>query len=740
MSQRARQAGATAAGGGVRKLTIKPLRAPSLPADFELVTWQKLQCAVRAVHEKQPVQSSLEELYRAVEDLCTHKMAAATYARLQEECERQTERSLRALVSGVSDPSAFLFAIHGVWNEHCQQSLMIRSIFLFLDRTYPLQTPGVRSLWDMGLQHFRQHLLALPEVLNKTVSGLLLHVQRERLGEQVERSLLHNLVRMFCALQIYADRFEGPLLERTAAFYAAEATRLLPTSTVGEYLRHVEGRLAEEGSRVQSYLHASTRKPLLSAVHAALLSPHTEALLEKGFDKLVEEARTDDLRRMYTLYSHVGALRLVRDAWAAHIKVSERGGARTRGDQRARGGWGGWVERAALRASACPRADACRRRCRARARPPRARALAPPTRLAQRVGTELVLDVEKESGLVDQLLQLKAQCDELHALAFERADAFGYALREAFEALINAKPNRPAELLAKYLDTQLRAGAKGGGGGGEDELERCLDRAMALFRFLNGKDMFEAFYKKDLAKRLLVGRSASLDAEKLLISKLKAECGAGFTNKLEGMFRDMELSADLNAAFGKAPAHAAGSSASGEVELSVHVLTTGFWPHYPPVELKLPPLFGGLQEQFSAFYLAKHSGRRLSWVPSLGHCLVRANFAAKAHELQLSLLQTVVCLLFNSADTLSLDDIATGSGIGAPPWAGRAAAAGRGPRARRAPGLPPRSRLTPPPRRRARAAASRRAVLLRRGQGAAADAAVARVRQGARAEQGAEGP
>jgi hypothetical protein len=36
-----------------------------------------------------------------------------------------------------------------------------------------------------------------------------------------------------------------------------------------------------------------------------------------------------------------------------------------------------------------------------------------------------------------------------------------------------------------------------------------------------GKDVFEAFYKKDLAKRLLHGRSASVDAEKLMLTKLR---------------------------------------------------------------------------------------------------------------------------------------------------------------------------------------------------------------------------
>lgn len=101
-------------------------------------------------------------------------------------------------------------------------------------------------------------------------------------------------------------------------------------------------------------------------------------------------------------------------------------------------------------------------------------------------------------------------------------------------------------VLAKFVDCKLRAGNKEAT---EEELERLLDKIMVLFRFIHGKDVFEAFYKKDLAKRLLVGKSASVDAEKSMLSKLKQECGGGFTSKLEGMFKDMELSKDINIAF-----------------------------------------------------------------------------------------------------------------------------------------------------------------------------------------------
>ena len=42
-----------------------------------------------------------------------------------------------------------------------------------------------------------------------------------------------------------------------------------------------------------------------------------------------------------------------------------------------------------------------------------------------------------------------------------------------------------------------------------------------------------------------MNKSASEDAEKSMIAKLKAECGTTFTNKLEGMFKDVELSREF---------------------------------------------------------------------------------------------------------------------------------------------------------------------------------------------------
>lgn len=64
-----------------------------------------------------------------------------------------------------------------------------------------------------------------------------------------------------------------------------------------------------------------------------------------------------------------------------------------------------------------------------------------------------------------------------------------------------------------------------------------------------------------------------------------AECGGGFTSKLEGMFKDMELSKDIVLAFKQ---HQQYLDSSGGIDLTVNILTMGYWPTYPPCEVLLP--------------------------------------------------------------------------------------------------------------------------------------------------------
>ena len=74
-----------------------------------------------------------------------------------------------------------------------------------------------------------------------------------------------------------------------------------------------------------------------------------------------------------------------------------------------------------------------------------------------------------------------------------------------------------------------------------------------------------------------------------MISKLKSECGCQFTSKLEGMFKDMTLSNTVNEEF---RTHITQSRNLHGIDLSVRVLTTGFWPGQnapPPINLPRVP-------------------------------------------------------------------------------------------------------------------------------------------------------
>ncbi|NWZ63577.1 CUL4A protein, partial [Acrocephalus arundinaceus] len=603
-----RSTGGGGGGGGAtassKKLVIKNFRErPKLPDNYTQDTWQKLHEAVGAIQSSISIKYNLEELYQAVENLCSYKVSATLYKQLRQVCEEHVKAQILqfkeypfVMHRNSLDSLLFLKKINKCWQDHCRQMIMIRSIFLFLDRTYVLQNSVLPSIWDMGLELFRNHIISDKQVQTKTIDGILLLIERERNGEAVDRSLLRSLLSMLSDLQqVYKESFEQRFLEETNCLYAAEGQRLMQEREVPEYLHHVSKRLEEEGDRVITYLDHSTQKPLIACVEKQLLGEHLSAILQKGLDSLLDENRISDLTQTYQLFSRVkGGQQILLQHWSEYIK---------------------------------------------------------------NFGTTIVVNPEKDKDMVQELLDFKDKVDHIIEVCFQKNEKFINLMKESFETFINKRPNKPAELIAKYVDSKLRAGNKEAT---DEELERILDKIMIIFRFIHGKDVFEAFYKKDLAKRLLVGKSASVDAEKSMLSKLKHECGAAFTSKLEGMFKDMELSKDVMVQFKQ---YMQNQSDPGNIDLTVNILTMGYWPTYTPMEVHLNSEMIKLQEVFKTFYLGKHSGRKLQWQTTLGHAVLKAEFKEGKKEFQVSLFQTLVLLMFNEGDEFSFEEIKMATGV-----------------------------------------------------------------------------
>ena len=737
----------------VRRLTIKLTKAPPRPPDgFEEEAWTSLSAAIDAIHDKTsnvrsdhktPV-PSYETLYRSVEDVCVHKKAPWLFDKLREKLKTRVKERVRELKSSYEnsvgmDPVAFLCAFDTAWRDHCDAVDTTRRVFLYLDRMRVAggvndefraraanQTPSVhdalfaepRSIWDVGVRLFRDALVGDEETTETTANdspskkrlaraaaaaaraesdskhtetggdsvsqktgvesigsksfdaarlasqGALLLIAKERSGESKDsRGLLRRATRAFAALGVYASKFEPMFLEQTAFFYAREGDDLSVALTPFEYGAHCETRLREELNLCDDALDASTKKLCARVVAKHLVEKHLQRMLDEGFTKAFKENRVGDIARFFQLAKRCGGGK----AGGGHETISKP----NHGSQR----------EAPLSSTSTDASnsstkfvDAVRRAFGVSLRS---------------LGTEIVKDEQREKDMVMRLLTLKSLADDAVHRAFESGETFVATSREAFEHFVNQRGNKPPELIAKFVDSKLRASSAKAAGTSENdssafvaidhdlETEKALDGALSLFRHVQGKDAFEAFYKRDLAKRLLLGKSASVDAEKSFIGKLKAECGAQFTAKLEGMFKDVDASRDLMRAYNESliggslktkrdddDEDATNKTAPlKDIETYVNVLTAGSWPTYTALTLRLPLPLERARDAYASFYLGKHSGRKLAWLDSLGHCVLRARFDKGEKELCTSTFQAAVLLLFNDFESLTAKEVVEKTGM-----------------------------------------------------------------------------
>ena len=112
-----------------------------------------------AIQQATPIDATLEELYQSVENLCSHGMAEKVYQALKALVESYVQDCVQQFLGESLDKLIFMKKMNDCWSGHCRQMIMIRSIFLFLDRTYVLQHPSVMSIWELGLDTFRRCIL-----------------------------------------------------------------------------------------------------------------------------------------------------------------------------------------------------------------------------------------------------------------------------------------------------------------------------------------------------------------------------------------------------------------------------------------------------------------------------------------------------------------------------------------------------------------------------------------------------
>lgn len=93
------------------------------------------------------------------------------------------------------------------------------------------------------------------------------------------------------------------------------------------------------------------------------------------------------------------------------------------------------------------------------------------------------------------------------------------------------------------------------------------------------------------------------------------------------------------------------------VEFGVSVLTTASWPDSVPSTVDVPVQLCEAQALFSKFYVDQNKGRTLHWHNDLSTATVNANLRNGKRELDMTVHQCIVLLMFNEGDFYTYDTI-----------------------------------------------------------------------------------
>lgn len=590
--------------------------------------WTLLKNAIQEIQKKNNSGLSFEELYRNAYTMVLHKHGERLYTGLKEVVTQHLESKVREDVLKALYNN-FLQTLNQAWNDHQTSMVMIRDILMYMDRVY-VQQNDVDNVYNLGLIIFRDQVVRYGCIRDHLRETLLDMVMRERKGEVVDRIAIKNACQMLMVLginsrSVYEEDFERPFLQQSAEFYRLESQKFLAENSASVYIKKVEARINEEAERAKHYLDVSTEPRIVEVVEEELIKKHMKTIVEMENSGVVHMLKNQKTEDLACMYK-------------LFSRVAD--GLKTMAD--------------------CV------------------------SQYLREQGKALVQEEEGGTNainFVQNLLDLKDRFDHFLHNSFNNDKIFKQMIASDFEHFLNLNPKSP-EYLSLFIDDKLKKGVKGMT---EQEIEMVLDKTMVLFRFLQEKDVFERYYKQHLAKRLLLNKSVSDDSEKNMISKLKTECGCQFTSKLEGMFKDMTVSNTIMEEF-KDHVLTSGTHLHG-VDLSVRVLTTGFWPTQSATpKCSIPTAPRNAFEAFRRFYLAKHSGRQLTLQPQLGSSDLNAVFygprkeegegkdgassstslmsvssprsnGPRKHIIQVSTYQMCVLMLFNNRDKLNYEEI-----------------------------------------------------------------------------------
>lgn len=399
--------------------------------------------------------------------------------------------------------------------------------------------------------------------------------------------------------KLYEDEFEGPYLENIREYYKKESENLINSISVEQYVSRALTRIDEEVQRCRYLCVPSTLPKVLEECKEQLIIQYKQRLLDK-FEGLISNQQYEDCTNMYKL------LFIVKDGITSLASIFEE-----------------YIVKYGF--------NECKK-----------------------LGN---IKLKDSKSYVDTLIEVYKKFRAITKDVFNSNPEFFAAVDKSLSKVINTptsgKVSHSPEILAKYCDFLLKKNPKAIVN--EDEIEQKLENIIILFKYIDDKDIFQKFYSKILAKRLIYGTSVSEELEENMINKLKLSCGVEYTNKLQRMFTDINVCKDINYNFKE---YLKSNNSKQTIDSNILVLTSGSWPlSNSNITFQIPVELEDNINQFTEFYQKEHNGRRLTWLYQLSKADVRLYTESKRYELNMTLYQVAILLLFNSGDAFTINEI-----------------------------------------------------------------------------------
>uniref|UniRef100_Q5T2B5 Cullin-2 n=2 Tax=Catarrhini TaxID=9526 RepID=Q5T2B5_HUMAN len=540
--------------------------------DFD-ETWNKLLTTIKAVVMLEYVErATWNDRFSDIYALCV-AYPEPLGERLYTETKIFLENHVRHLHKRVLESEEqVLVMYHRYWEEYSKGADYMDCLYRYLNTQFikknklteaDLQygyggvdmNEPLMEIGELALDMWRKLMVEPLQAI--LIRMLLREIKNDRGGEDPNQKVIHGVINSFVhveqykkkfPLKFYQEIFESPFLTETGEYYKQEASNLLQESNCSQYMEKVLGRLKDEEIRCRKYLHPSSYTKVIHECQQRMVADHLQ-FLHAECHNIIRQEKKNDMANMYVL------LRAVSTGLPHMIQELQN-----------------HIHDEGLRA------------------------------------TSNLTQENMPTLFVESVLEVHGKFVQLINTVLNGDQHFMSALDKALTSVVNYREPKSVckapELLAKYCDNLLKKSAKGMT---ENEVEDRLTSFITVFKYIDDKDVFQKFYARMLAKRLIHGLSMSMDSEEAMINKLKA----------------------------------------------------GAWPltQAPSSTFAIPQELEKSVQMFELFYSQHFSGRKLTWLHYLCTGEVKMNYLGKPYVAMVTTYQMAVLLAFNNSETVSYKEL-----------------------------------------------------------------------------------